>query len=284
MPSGRRSARRFRNRVAAMVLAIAATLVSGAAVPIAAIGQTAPATPPAPTPALVYPITARIVARYPHDPAAFTEGLLWHDGALYESIGLEGRSEVRRVRLEDGKILARATLPASQFGEGLARSGDTLVSLTWTTGIGHRWDAATLKHRGSFRYTGEGWGLANDGQALVQSDGSAVLRFRDPKSFAVQREVTVTANGRPVRNLNELEVVDGAIFANVWHRNYLVRIDPATGAVTGLVDLSALVAEVAAGDPEAVANGIAWDPAKRRLFVTGKLWPTLFEIALEPAE
>jgi glutamine cyclotransferase len=273
------TARRFRNRVAAMVLAIAATLVSGAPAPVATIGQTAPV--PAPAPALVYPITAHIVARYPHDPAAFTEGLLWHDGALYESIGLEGRSEIRRVRLEDGKLLARATLPASQFGEGLGLWGNTLVSLTWTTGIGHRWDAATLKHLGSFRYTGEGWGLASNGEALVQSDGSAVLRFRDPKSFAVRRELTVTANGRPVRNVNELEVIDGAIFANVWHRDYLVRIDPASGAVTGLVDLSALVAEVGATDPEAVPNGIAWDPVKRRLFVTGKLWPTLFEIALE---
>jgi glutamine cyclotransferase len=283
MPSGRLTARRFRNRVAAMVLAIAATLVSGAPAPVAATGQVAP--PPATAaPALVYPIAARIVARYPHDPGAFTEGLLWHDGALFESIGLEGRSEVRRVRLEDGKVLARATLPADQFGEGLALWNDTLVSLTWKAGIAHRWTAKTLKHLGSFRYTGEGWGLASDGQMLVQSDGSAVLRFRDPQSFAVRRELTVTANGRPVRDLNEIEVIDGAIFANVWHRNYLVRIDPASGAVTGLVDLSALVAEVCASDPEAVANGIAWDPVKRRLFVTGKLWPTLFEITLEPAE
>ncbi|MFV1918383.1 glutaminyl-peptide cyclotransferase [Sphingomonas sp. MJ1 (PH-R8)] len=282
MPSGRTSARRFRNHVAAMVLAIAATLVSGAPAPVAATGQVAPPAT-APSPAPVYPITARIVARYPHDPGAFTEGLLWHDGALFESIGLEGRSEVRRVRLEDGQVLARAVLPADQFGEGLALWENSLVSLTWKTGLAHRWDAKTLKRTGSFRYTGEGWGLASDGKALIQSDGSATLRFRDPKSFAVQRELTVTANGRPVRNLNELEVVDGAIFANVWHRNYLVRIDPASGAVTGLMDLSALATEVAATDPEAVPNGIAWDPAKRRLFVTGKLWPTLFEIALEPA-
>ncbi|MFZ3483859.1 glutaminyl-peptide cyclotransferase [Sphingomonas sp. 3-13AW] len=266
-----------------MVLAVAATLVSGAPPRIAIASQVAAPTAPAPAPALVYPITARIVARYPHDPKAFTEGLLWHDGALYESIGLEGRSEVRRVRLEDGKVLARATLPADQFGEGLALWNGTLVSLTWTTGIAHRWDAKTLRHLGSFRYTGEGWGLASDGRMLVQSDGSPVLRFRDPESFKVRRELTVTANGLPVRNLNEVEVVDGAIYANVWHRNYLVRIDPESGAVTGLVDLSPLVAEIAATDPEAVANGIAWDPAKRRLFVTGKLWPTLFEIALEPA-
>jgi glutamine cyclotransferase len=283
MPSGRLTARRFRNRVAAMVLAIAATLVSGAPAPVAATGQVAPL-PATTAPALVYPIAARIVARYPHDPGAFTEGLLWHDGALFESIGLEGRSEVRRVRLEDGKVLARAALPADQFGEGLALWDDTLVSLTWKTGIAHRWSAKTLKHLGSFRYTGEGWGLASDGRMLVQSDGSPVLRFRDPQSFAVTRELTVTANGRPVRDLNEIEVIDGATFANVWHRNYLVRIDPASGAVTGLVDLSALVAEVRVTDPEAVANGIAWDPVKRRLFVTGKLWPTLFEIALEPVE
>ena len=222
----------------------------------------------------------RVVARYPHDTGAFTEGLIWHDGALYESVGQEGRSDVRRVSLPDGKVTARATIPASEFGEGLAAWGGTLVSLTWKHGIAHRWDARTLKPLGTFRYTGEGWGLASTADSLVLSDGTPTLRFLDPTTFAEQRRVTVTLNGRPLPQVNELEMVDGEVFANIWHSGFIVRINPADGRVTGVIDLRPLLAEVAARDPEAVANGIAWDSATRRLFVTGKLWPTLFEIAL----
>ena len=228
-------------------------------------------------------LTARIVARYPHDPLAFTEGLLWHDGSLYESIGLEGRSEVRRVRLADGQVVARARIPASEFGEGLAAWGDQLVSLTWHGGVAHRWAIRTLKPKGGGRFTGEGWGLTSDGQSLIQSDGTPTLRFLDPQTLAVRRTVTVTLRGRPLQQVNELEVVDGAVLANVWHTPWLLRIDPGSGRVTALIDLRPVVAQVTVSDPEAVANGIAWDPAKRRLFVTGKLWPTLFEIALDPS-
>lgn len=264
-------------------------ILLAAAPPAACQSATQPSAAPSAAPAAapddapVPVLTARVVARFPHDPTAFTEGLLWHDGALYESIGLEGRSEVRRVTLADGKVTARARIPASEFGEGLAAWGNELVSLTWHGGVAHRWDIRTLKPRGDGRFTGEGWGLTTDATGLIQSDGTTTLRFLDPRTLAVRRTVDVTLRGQPVRDVNELEAVDGAILANVWHTSYLLRIDPATGRTTAIIDLSPIVAQVRVTDPEAVANGIAWDPARRRLFVTGKLWPALFEIALEPA-
>jgi glutamine cyclotransferase len=249
---------------------------------LAVAPQAAPApmagTQDAPVPVLV----ARVVHRYPHDQQAFTEGLLWRDGALYESTGLEGRSEVRRVDLATGKVSARVRLSAREFGEGLASWRGELISLTWHGGVAHRWDAQTLKPKGNGRFIGEGWGLASDGTSLVHSDGTSTLRFLDPRTLAVRRTVTVTLRGKPLRDVNELEVVDGAVLANVWHTPYLIRIDPASGRVTALIDLKPVVAQVAVTDPEAVANGVAWNPAKRRLFVTGKLWPALFEIALDP--
>ncbi|WP_375427249.1 glutaminyl-peptide cyclotransferase [uncultured Sphingomonas sp.] len=249
-----------------------------------ALGSPA-AVKPAPQAAMASAIpilTATMVARYPHDPSAFTQGLIWREGALYESVGREGRSEVRRVRLADGRVLARAAIPPAQFGEGLTAHGNELISLTWHDGVAHRWDARSLKRRGVFRYAGEGWGLAGDGRSLVLSDGTPTLRFLDPKTFAERRRVAVTLRGRPLRDLNELEWFDGAVHANIWHTPYIARIDPTRGVVTALIDLSAIAREVGAADPEAVANGIAWDPDKRRLFVTGKLWPALFEIRLEP--
>ena len=241
------------------------------------------AAPQAVVPAPLELLTARIVARYAHDTSAFTEGLIWSDGALYESVGREGMSEVRRVRLADGHVTARVTIPAAQFGEGLARWRDQLISLTWHDGIAHRWNARTLKPVGEARYTGEGWGLASDGASLLLSDGSATIKRYDPATFKEIGHIAVTANGRPLDQINELEVVDGAIFANVWHAPYLVRIDPVSGRVTGVIDLRPLVAEVKATDREAVPNGIAWDSAGKRLFVTGKLWPTMYEVALQPA-
>ena len=244
---------------------------------LAAAPQAAPPVPPVPV------LTARVVHRYPHDPAAFTEGLLWRDGALYESIGLEGRSEVRRTDLATGKVTARARIPASEFGEGLASWGRQLISLTWHGGVAHRWDARTLKPLGGGHFVGEGWGLASNGRLLVHSDGTSTLRFLDPASLRVVRSVTVTIGGKPVDQVNELEVVDGQVLANVWHQPILIRIDPADGHVTAVVDLRPIVAQVSVTDPEAVANGIAWDPVARRLFVTGKLWPALFQITLAPA-
>ncbi|MES3153768.1 glutaminyl-peptide cyclotransferase [Sphingomonas faeni] len=248
--------------------------------PAQAKAATAPPAPEARVPVLA----ATIVARYPHDRTAFTEGLLWHDGALYESTGQERQSDVRRVSLADGKILARVRIDPAQFGEGLALWKDQLVSLTWHDGIAHRWDVRTLKAKGENRYTGEGWGLTSDGVSLIQSDGSPDIIFRDPLTLAERRRVAVTFDGRPLRDINELEYVGGsgggALLANVWHTGFLVRIDPASGKVTAVVDLRPLVAEVGATDPEAVLNGIAWDAKAGRLFVTGKYWPTLFEIRI----
>lgn len=248
---------------------LAAPLLIGAATPQAA---------PSDSDAAVPVIVPEVIARHPHDATAFTEGLIWHDGSLVESVGLTGKSDVRRVDLATGKVSARAVIPAAQFGEGLAAWKDTLVSLTWHDGIAHRWNARTLKPLGTLRYTGEGWGLTSDAHGFVRSDGSAMLTFHDPATMAERRRVTVTLRGRPITQVNELEAVNGAILANVWHTPYLLRIDPASGRTTAIVDLSAIVAEVGATDPEAVANGIAWDAKGRRLFVTGKKWPTLFEI------
>jgi glutamine cyclotransferase len=260
-------------RLAVLLLALA---------PAAAIPQAQPV--PAPTPAAAprVPIAGvAIVARFPHDRTAFTEGLIWHGDELYESVGREGESDVRRVRLSDGKIMGRAKIPPQQFGEGLAAWGRELVSLTWHDGIAHRWDVGTLAKRGESRFTGEGWGLTGDGRALIQSDGTPTLRFLDPVTLKERRRITVTLNGRPLDQINELEWVDGTILANVWHQPFIVRIDPASGAITRIYDLRAIVKEVGASDPEAVANGIAWDARDKRLFVTGKLWPTLFEIRLD---
>lgn len=230
-----------------------------------------------PAPPLL-PVT--IVARYPHDRGAFTEGLAWHDGQLYESVGQEGRSEVRRVRLADGRVLQRTAIAPRQFGEGLAIWRDDLVTLTWHDGIAYRWNAKTLQKKGMMRYPGEGWGLTSDSAGLILSDGTTALRFLDPVTLAERRRVTVTIRGRPLDQINELERVDGALLANVWRTGFIVRIDPATGRVTAVIDLRPLITEIAAKDPEAVPNGIAYDPDHHRLFVTGKLWPTLFEIKL----
>jgi glutamine cyclotransferase len=263
---------------AGLALAGPAVLVSSSGV---RAGQVA--APASREPTRVPVFSATIVARYPHDRTAFTEGLLWHDGALYESTGQERQSDVRRVSLKDGKILAKARIDPAQFGEGLALWKDQLVSLTWHDGIAHRWDVRTLKPKGQNRYTGEGWGLTSDGVSLLQSDGSSDIIFRDPLTLAERRRVAVTIDGRPLRDINELEYVDGALLANVWHTGFLVRIDPKTGKVVAVIDLRPLVAEIAATDREAVLNGIAWDAKADRLFVTGKYWPTLFEIKIAAA-
>lgn len=236
--------------------------------------QTAQATPaPVPT------ATARVLARYPHDPRAFTQGLLIRDGRLFESAGGYTGSNVREVELASGKVLQQRTLPAGQFGEGLAEYGAELFSLTWQNGIGHRWRIADLQRVGQFAYTGEGWGLTSDGKQLILSDGTPVLRFLDPRTFAVARQLAVTADGAPLGQLNELEWVDGEILANVWHDTRIARIDPATGRVKGWIDLYDIVQATPRRDSEAVLNGIAWDRRTRQLYVTGKTWPTLYRIA-----
>lgn len=224
--------------------------------------------------------TAVVIAAYPHDIAAFTQGLFFSDGRLFESTGQEGESAIRELDLATGKVKREVRLPADYFGEGSTVWDKTIVSLTWKHGKGFRWDRDTFRKLGEFAYTGEGWGLTQDGKSLILSDGSNELRFLDPKTFAEQRRIRVTWRGRPLRQLNELEYVQGEIFANVWHQDVIVRIDPATGVIKGAIDLRAVTASLGLDDGEAVLNGIAWDAKAGKLYVTGKRWPKLFEIAL----
>ena len=241
-------------------LALAAALPAAAAVPIFGV---------------------EIRHSYQHDPGAFTEGLFYLNGDLFESTGMPGQSNVRRVRLSDGVVLQQTQLDAKLFGEGIVNWGDEIVSLTWQDHIGYRWDRKTLTQKKMFHYPGEGWALTQDGKHLIMSDGTPDLRVLDPKSFKELRRIHVTADGRPVKNLNELEWVKGEVLANIWLTPMIARIDPATGHVTGWIDLSALP-DTRSGNSDAVANGIAYDHEHDRLFNTGKYWPHLIEIRLTP--
>jgi glutamine cyclotransferase len=222
----------------------------------------------------------RVVARYHHDSNAFTQGLVYRDGVLYESTGLEGRSSLRKVELATGRVLQQRPVARAYFAEGLTDWHDRLIQLTWQSNVAFAYDLATFAPLRTFSYEGEGWGLTHDGTHLIMSDGSADLRFLDPTTFRETKRITVRDRGKPVNELNELEMVKGEIFANVWQTDRICRIDPATGRVVGWIDLGGLLppAERAGVD---VLNGIAYDAARDRLFVTGKLWPTLFEIELE---
>lgn len=222
-----------------------------------------------------------LVKTYPHDAAAFTEGLFFHDGALYESTGLEGKSDIRKVRLRDGKVEQRRTLDPSYFGEGIVNWKDRIVSLTWRHRRGFVWSLADFAPVGDFRYEGEGWGLTQDGRHIIMSDGTPQIRFLDPETLAETRRITVTWNGRAIDRINELEWVKGEIFANIWYDTKIARIDPRSGGVIDWIDIEPLLKASGAKDSEAVANGIAYDAAKDRLFVTGKNWPKLFEIKLD---
>jgi glutamine cyclotransferase len=241
-----------------------------------AVGQ-APPTPADPAVAPARPLQWEVVGTHPHDPGAFLQGLVWHEGGFFESTGLLGRSTLRRVEFPSGRVLQRVNLPSDVFGEGLARVGNRLIQLTWRSGRAFVYDLRTFRVLEELRYEGEGWGLAFDGASLVQSDGSDVLTFRDPQRFTPTRRLPVTWNGKPLPRLNELEVVDGQVWANVWYTDYIVQIDPASGRVTSYLDLTGLL-PANQRHPDAVLNGIAYDPATRRLFVSGKLWPSLFEI------
>lgn len=220
-----------------------------------------------------------IVRTYPHDPNAFTQGLVFVDGHLYESTGRQGQSSLRMVDPATGWVLKEYDLPKQYFGEGLTDWRDTLVQLTWTSGIAFVYDRSTFIVRRTFHYKGEGWGLTHDSASLILSDGSATLRFLDPNSFREIRKLAVRdENDRPVSNLNELEYVHGEIYANIWHEDRVARISLRTGRVVGWIDLSGLLKPGEVSDPEAVLNGLAYDAKSDRLFVTGKLWPKLFEI------
>lgn len=221
----------------------------------------------------------QIVRVYPHDPNAFTQGLVYLDGHLYESTGLNGRSSLRMVDLQTGQVLQHHELPAEYFGEGLTNWGSSLVQLTWKAGTAFVYDRFSFALQRTLHYSGEGWGLTQDGKNLIMSDGSSVLRFLDPRTFRdIRRLPVVDEKGHPVLDVNELEYVRGEIYANVWHTDRIARISPRTGRVVGWIDLSGLMDKRQLSDPDAVLNGIAYDSKFDRLFVTGKLWPKLFEI------
>jgi glutaminyl-peptide cyclotransferase len=224
-----------------------------------------------------------VVHVYPHDPEAFTEGLFYLNGFLYESTGLEGHSSIRKVRLQTGEVLERHDIPGPYFGEGIVNWGSRLIELTWQSHVGFLYDLKTFKPLGDFHYEGEGWALTQDASQIFMSDGTSTLRVLNPKTLLPAGMIPVTLDGKPVERLNELEWVKGEIFANVWQTNWILRIDPRDGRVIGIVDMRGLLpAEDTVPGTTDVLNGIAYDAKADRLFVTGKKWPKLFEIRLKP--
>lgn len=262
--------------------AAARSLVAGALVVAATLACAAASSPPPVQlggPAL---FTYRVVNRYPHDPRAYTQGLIYRNGFLYESTGRNGESSIRKVRLETGEVLQRRDVDAEYFAEGMTEWRGRLLHLTWKSGLGFVYDMATLARQRTFTYAGEGWGLTHDGTRLILSDGSATLRFLNPETFRGIGRLDVRDRGQPVRQLNELEFVKGEVYANVWQTERIARISPKTGAVLGWIDLRGIWPARPAADQDAVLNGIAYDTVGDRLFVTGKWWPHLYEIRLEP--
>jgi glutamine cyclotransferase len=245
----------------------------------------APSVPPIPAEASAAAPVARygyeVLATWPHDPAAFTQGLVFRQGNFVESTGLNGESTLRETDVKTGRILKQVSVARQFFAEGLAVLGDRAYQLTWQGEKGFVYDVDTFRLEREFAYAGEGWGLTTDGRALILSDGTSRIRFIDPATFQVIRMIDVTASGKPVVRLNELEWINGEIFANVWQTDEVVRIDPANGAVRGVIDFSGLLSPQDRGPRTDVLNGIAYDAATDRLFITGKCWPKIFEVRLK---
>ena len=223
-----------------------------------------------------------LVRVFPHDTSAYTQGLAYRDGFLYEGTGRNGQSSLRKVRLETGEVIQHVDLGSEYFGEGITIIKDKVFQLTWKSGVGFVYDLKSFHLLRTFAYSGEGWGLATDGRELFLSDGTSEIRVLDAESFQEKRRLRVHDGTTPVDQLNELEFVEGQIFANVWHSNRIARISLQTGDVVGWIDLAGLLSPIYRLEPEAVLNGIAYDPIRERLFVTGKLWPSVFEIRLSP--
>lgn len=232
--------------------------------------------PAGPLPSYTY----SIVRSYPHDRGAFTQGLIVRNGFFFEGTGMNGRSGIRKVKIETGEILQTRPLATEYFGEGITEWKGAIVQLTWQNGIGFVYDMNTFERTKTWTYKGEGWGLTHDGRRLIMSDGTAQLRFLDPVTFKETGRITVRDQRGPVQSLNELEYVKGEIYANIWQTDRIARISPKDGRVVGWIDLSGLLSAAERGTPDAVLNGIAYDEAADRLFVTGKLWPRVFEIKL----
>jgi glutamine cyclotransferase len=222
--------------------------------------------------------TFKVIQTYPHDPNAFTQGLCFSDGQLYESDGLYGQSSLREDDLATGQALQKVKVPGQYFAEGLTNWGNTLIQLTWKAHVAFVYDRTTFRLLRTLHYEGEGWGLTQDGKSLIMSDGTSTLRYLNPETFAVERTLHVTDHGKPIDQLNELEYVHGEIYANIWQTDQIARISPRTGDVIAWIDMRGILPDVERRDSNAVLNGIAYDPATHKLYVTGKLWPKLFEI------
>ncbi len=227
-------------------------------------------------------MTYQVLNVYPHDPSAFTQGLIYLDGFLYESTGLYGESSLRQVALETGEVLQQVTLSSDFFAEGLTVWEETLIQLTWRERLGFVYNTLDFALFSQFGYPTEGWGLTQDGERLIMSDGSSTLYFLAPGTFQVVGTVTVTFDGEEIQQLNELEFIRGEVFANIWRTDDIIRINPDTGVVTGWIDLTGILPEDSQAETTDVLNGIAYDTAQDRLFITGKRWPYLYEIRLIP--
>lgn len=260
---------------------LAATGLMTLAAVLIVSGQGTGAPPRVPPPGSKAPVSGfTVVNSYPHDPAAFTQGLEYRDGSLYEGTGLQGRSAIRRVELETGKVVQEFKISPGYFGEGITVTSGKLFELTWKDKTGFVYDAKTFRLIRNFSYFGEGWGLTHDETGLIMSDGTSALRFLETTRFSERRRVKVMDAGAAIPNLNELEMIKGEIWANVWQTDYIARISPKDGHVTGWVNLKGLLPAAVGGKAD-VLNGIAYDSAKDRIFVTGKLWPKLFEVKLK---
>jgi glutamine cyclotransferase len=276
------------------LLLLGAACAPGAPTPPASKAPSAAVTPvAAPAPAAEVPkaasaparaieqLVVRVLETRPHDAASYTQGLLWHAGKLYESAGQYGRSDLREADPETGQVRRRVALPGNIFGEGLALVGTRLIQLSWNEGVAFSWDLATFTKQAEFRYAGEGWGLCYDGKRLIRSDGTDVLTFHDPTTFAETGRLPVRRAGQPVFYLNELECVGTEVYANVYQTEEIVRIDAATGEVTASIDASGLIAPEERQAGAEVLNGIAWNPEKKIFYLTGKLWSEVFEVRFE---
>ena len=226
-------------------------------------------------------VSYETVATYPHDPDAFLQGLVWYDNGFYESTGLYGESTLRRVEFPSGKVLKKISLPAELFGEGLALVDNHLVQITWQTHKGFVYDRETFRQTREFTYDTEGWGITYDGKYLIMSDGSSALTYLDPQTYQPVKKLNVTMNGRPVLELNELEFIEGEIWSNVWQTDTILRIDPATGKVTSYLDMRGVLPREFRTGHEDVLNGIAYDAAHKRIFISGKKWPRIIEIKIK---
>jgi glutaminyl-peptide cyclotransferase len=264
----------------ATCLRLVVSLLSAFTLAPALAGQTGVRAHPMPPPEYTF----KIIHVFPHDPNAFTQGLVYHDGFLYESTGLQGRSSLRKVRLETGEVLQRTDLSAEFFGEGITILNNQVIQVTWQSQAGFVYDLSDFHLLRRFSYTGEGWGLATNGREIFMSDGTAEIRVLDGRTLEEKRRLKVHDGSTSVTRLNELEYVEGELFANVWETDRIARISPQSGKVIGWIDLTGLLSPVYRREENAVLNGIAYDPAGKRLFVTGKLWPSVFEIQLVPKQ